>query len=248
MQSSNDFYNQILSHGPSQETYLLILGQMKREGRWRDVMQQCLKALNIFPHDIRIRHLLAQSYLEVGFMGKAQEELEKILSELGDIASVYKLQAKLFLRQQRSREAYETLNRYMVINPHDQEAVPLLEQIRSIIGKETPTEGRPSTEEIRAEEEGEEKSPPPELATPTLAEIYYRQGQLSEAVSTYEKVLNEHPEDRASMERLAELRAITVDHPVVPLKPKPDIRARREKMITVLEGWLAKIQESSIVG
>ena len=82
-----------------------------------------------------------------------------------------------------------------------------------------------------------------DLATPTLAEIFYNQGQLYEAISTYEKVLALHPQDEDSMRRLAELKAMK-ETEARPLRAEDkDFRKKKEKMISILDGWLTRIQE-----
>ena len=77
-------------------------------------------------------------------------------------------------------------------------------------------EARPEMEQATEALEAELKLEPPEeeppqtvidLATPTLAELYYSQGQILEAIATYEKVLLNKPDDKASEQRLAQLRA-----------------------------------------
>jgi hypothetical protein len=41
-----------------------------------------------------------------------------------------------------------------------------------------------------------------EIATPTLAEVYVNQGQIQEALTIYEKVVAQNPEDQTSIKRI----------------------------------------------
>ena len=82
-----------------------------------------------------------------------------------------------------------------------------------------------------------------ELATPTLAEIYYNQGQIPEAISTYERVLLKDPNDRRSIERLAEIKS-SFEQINTTIHNK-DLEEKKMKMISVLEAWLSKIHEKS---
>jgi len=84
-----------------------------------------------------------------------------------------------------------------------------------------------------------------ELATPTLAEIYYNQGQVPEAISTYERVLLKDPNDRRSMERLAEIRASFEQNLFETGKLDPE--EKKKKMISVLESWLSKIEDRTSI-
>lgn len=353
MEQSNDLFREILNHGPSQSTLLLVLSEMKKEGRYSEVVQQCRKALSMYPEDLHVRTLLAESYLELGFIGLAETELLSVTSRLSDLMVSYKLQAEIFSKQQRTEEALKALNQYLAHKPDDRSALDLLEKMTPLAEKvlleesQTPEElpfpekeitekQMPETEEIsedmtqapedeieedllseapelpeamvqagdekleeedllespeiadelvraaetvfqeesalesleipedieRALEKETEEVPTAEvstitdvtletqeqdefsdLATPELAEIYYNQGLINEAVSTYEKVLSDKPGDDASRARLAELKALNQDELQHQEKAEDILRARKEKMITVMEDWLSKIRE-----
>jgi tetratricopeptide (TPR) repeat protein len=304
MENLNDIFNRILRNGPSQNTVFLVLRKIKEEGRFGEVITECIKALDFYPNDIRLRTLLAETYLEMGFIGQAERELGRITSDIKNLVSAYKLQADIYTRQKRHEEASEALKRYLVYNPDDQEALDLLAKITPVEEEPLPEppgipeEAGPALEEeleeevkeeiiteppevpeevVLAEEEKIEEELLPEipeeivteggeviegvpeeitpvaeaegeaftdLATPTLAEIYYNQGLIHEAISTYERVVLDNPEDRASTERLEELKQQTVEKPEIKVTAEDALRARTEKMITVLEGWLERIQES----
>ncbi|MCD6296408.1 MAG: tetratricopeptide repeat protein [Deltaproteobacteria bacterium] len=325
MENSNDIFGRILGNGPSQNTVFLVLRKMKEEGEFGQVISECLKALNFYPNDIQLRTLLAETYLEMGIMGQAERELDRITSDIKNLVSAYKLQADIYTRQKRHEEASEALKRYLAFNPDDREALDILARIKPVEEQpepktpDIPEEAGPALEEeleeevkeeiiteppevpeevvSTAEEEIKEEPVPPEhpeevalveeekiekephpkipeevdtggeeeiegvpdevtpvaeeeaesftdLATPTLAEIYYNQGQIHEAINTYEKVILENPEDKASTERLNELKAQIAEKSEIKVTPEDALRARTEKMIAVLEGWLERIQES----
>jgi tetratricopeptide (TPR) repeat protein len=325
MENSNDIFGRILGSGPSQNTIFLVLRKIKEEGRFGEVLNECLKALDFYPNDIRLRTLLAETYLEMGFIGQAERELDRITSDIKDLISAYKLQADIYTRQKRYEEASGALKRYLAHNPDDQEALDLLAKIKPIEEEplpetpkiqeepgpvleeefeeevkeeiikaptevpeeivlaaeekieEEPLPQEPPKEVALVQEEKIEEEPLPEiaeevvtaggekiegvpeevtpvaeeeceafidLATPTLAEIYYNQGLVHEAISTYERVILDNPEDKASIERLEELKDQIAEKPEIKVLPEDALRARTEKMITVLEGWLERIQES----
>ena len=92
-EEQDDFFDQLLSHGPSQGTLFLAFRKMKKEGRFSDTIKNCLKAVNSYPDDIRLRTLLAESYMEEGFIGLADAEFKIIASHISHLVSVFKLQA-----------------------------------------------------------------------------------------------------------------------------------------------------------
>jgi predicted Zn-dependent protease len=232
MKKSNDLFNDILRHAPSQSTLFLVLTKMKEEGRANEVIQECLKSLRNSPDDIHLRILLAESYLEVGFVGQAEAELKRVTAKIDDLMSAYKLKARIYVQQQRAREALEALKQYLAHVPDDQEALGLLDRIR--LG-----EGESKNLARLIKEEAGVSS---QLETPTLAEIYSTQGQIREAISIYEKVVLNNPSDRASIERLAELKATIAEEKGTQETNKDTVRGKKEKMIVILEDWLARIR------
>ncbi len=291
MEKSNDFLGEILNYGPSQGTFFLVLKKMKEEGRSSEVIRECQKALSLYPDDLRLRTLLAESYLDLGFIGLAETELATVTSRLGDLVSAYKLQAEIYTKQQRNEEAVWALNQYLVHRPDDHDALDLLDKIKPAAEGEKPKETQAledfaHTEEERVEDivnsqeedilesvvipeditraleedfeeevvvaelpeerfdlEGEDKFA--ELATTELAEIYYNQGLINEAINTYELALLTNPDDKTSIERLAELKALNVDKPVQQTSADVILRERKKRMITVLEEWMDRVQKLS---
>jgi predicted Zn-dependent protease len=235
MTPSNDLIVQILNQGPSQGSIYIILSHLMREGQTGAVIQACLKALDLYPEDIRLRQLLAEAYLQLGFVGQAETELAHVIDRISGLTGSYKTLAQLYLGQKRAHEARGLLQIYCLHQPEDVEAATLLAELQE--------EARP---EAGPEEVAEEVSEPDvlvQLATPTLAEIYFKQGQVQEAIRTYEKVVARNPHDERLIQRLDELKGAahgpSETREAVAASPK-DINQR---MISVLEGWLSRIRE-----
>jgi hypothetical protein len=58
----------------------------------------------------------------------------------------------------------------------------------------------------------------PDIATPTLAEVYVNQGQIVEALSIYERIVADNPEDHVSRRRVLELQAMIAPPPPSEIK------------------------------
>lgn len=195
----------------------LVLSKLKGRGRTSLVVQQCRKALSLHPNRDDLRTLLAEAYLEQGLAARAEEELLRVTRRLDEAAGAYKLLADALLRQGRDAEAAECLDRYLAHQPDDADAGETLVRLRPPApetGAETaaPEETRAGEEERREtpafEEEAPAGEPIPEIATPTLAELYYSQGQIDAAVETYERILTRSPDDPRANARLRELLAL----------------------------------------
>jgi len=156
-----------------------------------------------------------------------------------DLIPSYKLLAGIYAKQRRLTEAADTLELYLAHCPGEPEALKLLEEIAPADEGQLEV-GGPTDDAVVVVGEDDAVA---DLATPTIAELYYTQGRLSAAITIYEKVLNDKPDDIESLKRLTELRGLAAEEPGSEGKEKDDLRVRTEKLITILEEWLPKIKE-----
>jgi tetratricopeptide (TPR) repeat protein len=222
---------EILDRGPSSETLGLVLGELKKLGQTRKVIQECIRALRHHPDDLPLRLILAEACFEEGLLSQAEAEIETVTSQMDRYASAYRLQAEIYGAQKRREEALRSLKAYLALRPQDEKALALLKEMEIPKAAAVP-EAAPAPEEmaepapVKAEElrafepderlSVEEEKPElkfdeemlSEIATPTLAEVYVHQGQIQEALSVYEKVMAQNPADQASMTRIEELRTL----------------------------------------
>ena len=243
MDETDDILDEILNHGPSADAISIVLTRMKKEGRLSEVVQKCIKFLKVYPDDIRLRIILAESYLGIGFIGLAGAELEKVGSMIEDLIPAYKLLAEIYSKQQRLTEAADTLKLYLAHCPGEPEALKLLEEMKPVL---VPEEALLKLEEPLDDvvpEVDEPRDAMVDFATPTIAELYYTQGKLSAAINTYENVISSNPDDSESLKRLIELKGVASEEPGPEGKEKDDLHVRTEKLIAILEEWLPKIKE-----
>ena len=252
---------EILDRGPSSETLGLVLAELKRLGHTRKVIKECIRALQHHPEDLPLRLLLAEAYVEEGLLSQAETEINTATSQMDRYASAYRLQAEVYRAQKRNAEALRSLNTYLALRPHDERAMDLLsemeeetaraeEEIPGPVTVEALETGAPKTDEPRAVEEEKvgfrfDEEVLSEIATPTLAEVYVNQGQIEEAISIYQRVLTQNPEDKASLTRVEELRALLAAEPPPPEGAVPKVNRKKQKTIAILESWLANIRRMS---
>jgi tetratricopeptide (TPR) repeat protein len=215
-------YNEITDNIATPRLSFLLIKILKEEGKPERVTKACLKALEFFPDDIHIRRLLAETYFEQKVTGLAEQELAKLSKQIDDLSFIYKLQAELFRKQDRIKEATNSLKLYLAHHRSDQEAVKLLSELSS------PPKEKPSV-----------------LPTSTLAEIYYKQGDLEEAIKIYEQVLTSCPGDEKSKIRLSELKEIkeTEKHRRA---TEGILKEKKLRLIGILERWLANIKRGRV--
>jgi len=268
MTDYDQLLGEILNRGPSSETLGVVLAELKRLGHTRKVIQECIRALQHHPDDLPLRLILAEAYSEEGLPSQAEAELETATSQMDRYASAYWLQAEIYRAQKRNDEAVRSLKIYLAFRPQDERALDLLRQIDipqaapafeiAPIEEEIAEPAAIKTEEapvLRGIEPLEVEAEKPEfrfeeevlseIATPTLAEVYVNQGQIQEAISIYEKVIAQNPEDEACMMRVQELMAMLKAEPPSHVEEVPRAKQRKQKTIAILESWLANIRKMS---
>ena len=269
MTTRDDVYQQILIEGPSPGTAFLVLSELKKKGHMTRTIQESIKVLNVFPMDPKIRKLLADTYFEAGLLAQAEVEAEQVASLLDkDLISVYRLRADIFAKQGRNEEAVRSLRIYLCHEPDDEHALNLLEQLEV---REEESDGAPApsvvVEEVLPAPVEESIEGLPEITTPTLAEVYFDQGQIERAVAIYEKIIEKNPDDQKSKARLSELRvdmetvAEAAEEGDADGEEAPDrvfettgeaegtgpvygALEKKKKMISILEAWRRNIRET----
>lgn len=246
MATPDDLMTQILMRVPSPGTLHVVLSRIKEEGDMKRAIQECLKALSVYPDDIPIRKLLAESYVDSGLLAQAESELEKISSLMEHLLPMYKLQAEVYMRQGRKQEAVRVLRIYLAHHPEDRNSFDLLEElepkgVEAVEKDMLPHSGVPA--QARIPEDLPLKEPQeafPEIWTPEIAEIYAEQGLLREAISTYENILREKPDDERSRQRMLKFRGM-LEESIVAQRDLA-LRKKKENLIAVLEEWLSNIK------
>ena len=222
MSTSEGLYTEIIDKIETPSASALLVKLLLKEGKTEIAIEACLKALEIFPDNMTIRRLLAETYLQQGQMELAERELERLADQIGEFTSVFKLQAKLFKKEEKLKEAIRALEVYLVHHKDDEEAVQLLSELSST-GK------------------GERDV----LPTPTLAEIFFKQGALEEAIKVYQQVVEASPDDEKSKMRLNELKQMKVAE-VQEIAGETATKGKKLELIRILENWLGAIESQKV--
>jgi tetratricopeptide (TPR) repeat protein len=219
MRPLDEIYDEILNKPVTPRASLLLIKGLKEEGKRQMVIKACQKALEFFPDDISIRRVLAETYVEEGSIDLAQKELTRLCEQIDELSSVLKLQAEVFIEEGKTKKARECLELYLAHHRSDKEAAQVLSKLSSPLKKE-----------------------PSILPTSTLAEIYYKQGELEAAIRIYEQTVKAFPDDEKAKRRLDELRKIREAEEHGKAKDER-LRERKLQLIKVLERWLVNIAQ-----
>jgi len=224
MTTLNGIYDEIVDKIATPKARIILLEILKKEGKPEKVIQACLKVLESFPDDISIRKLLAETYFEQRSIELAKVELEIISKQINELSSVFKLQAELFKEENMVEEAINSLKLYLAHHSNDQDAARLLSELSAS-----------PKEEVSI------------IPTSTLAEIYYKQGELEEAIKIYTQVVESFPDDEKYKDRLEELKALRkTEEPE--RSHEAIIKEKKLTIIGILEKWLTNIEKRKVIG
>jgi len=214
----DDIYNEVIDKIATPKARLLLVEMLKKEGKTQNVIQACQKVLEIFPDDIHIRRLLAETYFGEGSLDLAEKELAKIAYQIKELSSIFKFQSEVFKSENKIDDAIHALQLYLAHHEGDQEAADLLTEL-------SPREEEPSA-----------------LPTSSLAELYHKQGELDEAIKVYEQVVASSPNDEKAVHRLDELRGEKEGRGREKGRPRSE-REKKLRLLGVLERWLAGVEQ-----
>jgi len=231
-----DLLGEILRDGASPRTLYLILAGMKEEGHLKRVIRECVRALRIYPHDLHLRRVLAEAYAEDGRWPQAEAEIKKVVKQLSELSSLFMMQAEVYEGQGRVAEAEEALKRGLALRPEDHSGTHPRVETEMSPEDAVPESALPGAEEALTSQE-------PGIVTPTLAEIYFNQGQIQEAISTYEKILEQEPQNPQASGRLEELKTLLATGQVPEEGSKDTGQEKKAKVVNTLETWLGHIRD-----
>jgi len=176
-----------------------------------------------------------------------------VIARVNELMTCYRFHADLLINQGRNTEALDALKLYLIHCPDDKESYALLESIqpREEGSDKTAQESEGPAALSSEEFSGSITQPPetemPDIYTATLAEVYFSQGKLQEAIATYEKVIEKKHDDAGSVQRLGELRDMMEKARLADEKERDQL-IRKKKMVSILETWLKGIHEQSDTG
>ncbi|MCG6880373.1 MAG: tetratricopeptide repeat protein [Deltaproteobacteria bacterium] len=241
MEDNTLLYDEILKNGPSQSTLHIVLTRIKDEGRSNEVVKWCIAFLRVYPKDVYLRMLLAESYLDLGLIGQSETEFVKVLSYMNDLLAAHKRLAEIYEKQKRFKEAEAHAKIFLAHHPEDSDMGGLHNRVK-VVEKAAAGGAEELDQEWPVLPDGDDESLVA-FATPTIAELYFSQGQLDAAVATYEQVVEEHPDDTASAERLLKLKDQLKTSLSGTAKEYETVHGQEERLIAVLEKWLPRVGE-----
>jgi tetratricopeptide (TPR) repeat protein len=188
------------------------------EGKVDRTVELCLEGLHHFPHYPTAHLILGKAYEAQGRHVEAMLEYQKAKRAVPDNPTVVELLRKVEVREQDAFRAFAEERGQKLQERRNTVAFELyagedpdpgtgasdfvLERLRAA---EQPPPAPPSPVPLRRERPAEhraaEASTGPKIVTATLAEIYANQGEYQAAITAYERLREQHPEEAGRYSR-----------------------------------------------
>ncbi len=192
------------------------------QGDWEAVREKAQKRQEACPGDSAACLALALCHAREGRKEEALRFLEAMERVEEGWGTLYRCGGDEFARQGMSREAMECYRKSSLLNSG---------RVRWNGGTHPPAP--PSRREEETEGDDDDRAEvPEELLTPTMADLYVRQGHYELARSTLEKLLSGDPENGPLRESLRKLEDTIRER-----------RKRRERVLGELYQWLGRLEK-----
>ncbi len=203
------------------ERFVSAVELLVLRGDWEAVREKALKRQEACPGDSAACLALALCLAREGRKEEALRFLEAMERVEEGWGTLYRCGGDEFARQGMIREAMECYRKSSLLNSG---------RVRWNGGTHPPAP--PSRREKEAEGDDDWAEVPEELLTPTMADLYVRQGHYELARSTLEKLLSGDPENGPLRESLRNLEDTIRER-----------RKRRERVLGELYQWLGRLEK-----
>jgi tetratricopeptide (TPR) repeat protein len=196
--------------------------------------------------------VLGRAHYKLGNLGEALRAFNKALILDGENLTALKGLARVYRSKNLLEPARQVLERARQLYPESDSVRHMLSRLE-LPGEEV---------EPEAEQEAEPSVVDPPIATVTIAELFVRQGLLSQACQVYRDILRAEPENEEVRQKLyAVERELAVEEPepvedrsveivqypqtensVTESPPAAEGRVAAEEPVVILQRWLATIR------
>lgn len=246
-------YSEILAKDPCSTVFVPLSDAYRQAGMPTEALQVALQGVKALPWFCPGYVVLGRAYYNLGNLGEALRAFNKALILDGENLTALKGLARVYRSKNLLEPARQVLERVRQLYPESDSVRHMLSRL------ELPDdEVEPETEQ-----EAEPSVVDPPIATVTIAELFVRQGLLSQACQVYRDILRIEPENEVVRQKLYGLEwelageepepvedrsveivqdpqmenSVAVEPPAVE-KPVP-----AEEPVVILQRWLATIRQ-----
>jgi tetratricopeptide (TPR) repeat protein len=192
-------YTELLARNPRDTVFIQLSEAYRQLGLADEALDIARSGVQNLPAFTPGHTLLGQLLAERGDMAGAIVSFEKALGIDADCFPALKGLARIRYQQGEREAARQLLQRAATLQPGD----PV---VAKVLASLPPQAADASPDPVVAESPAEKKGGPP-IATPTIAEIYERQGLLKRALGVYSDLLQLDPANQDLLRKYRDLKA-----------------------------------------
>lgn len=144
---------------------------------------------------------IGRAWIMEGRIDKAGEMLDEVEGIIANLSRIYSFMGDVCIKKGMENEAEEFYRRSIILNPVEHRARDIIRWLSGI------QDSHGTDAETQPEEKSEKGSEiPHDFRTPTLAELFMRQGHLRQAEELLEKIVDQEPQNEKASRLLQEVR------------------------------------------
>lgn len=223
-------YIDILAKDPHSTVFVTLSDAYRQLGQLDEALAVARKGVQGLPWFSPGHVVLGQVLMARGDSGEALGCFNKALTLDGESLAAFKGLAAIYFKKGQLELARQILERARQIHPGNSSLQHLLNRLPADAQKE---ETPPAADQ-----------PPVDapIATTTIAELFVKQGQLSQACQVYRDILQADPDNRKAREKLAELEGRLNSSSVAEAAEGQDTVGDDAEPLATLQRWLDAIR------
>lgn len=208
-------YTEILSTDPRSTIFVSLSEAYRKMGLLDDAYAVAVKGLEQLPDYAPGHVVLARVRCQKGDLPGSRESFSRALELEPDSLAALVGFSRLYLLQDQMAEARVLLLRARELSPADPVINKLLLGLPEPVPEETNEPSVAAETELPPAEDTSAASPEP-LISPTLAELYLKQGMTDKALELYRELLQRDPDNLDLRRRIRDLESPPSDSEVAP--------------------------------
>ncbi|APG28927.1 hypothetical protein A7E78_14495 [Syntrophotalea acetylenivorans] len=235
-------YVDILAKDPHSTVFVSLSDAYRQLGRLDEALDIARKGMQGLPWFSPGHVVLGQILMARGETGEALGCFNKALTLDGESIAAFKGLAAIYSQKGQTDIARQVLERAEQIHPGNSSIQHMLNRLSDVATPEPDLEPEPKTVVPKAEDIQPADAP---IATTTIAELFVKQGLLSQACQVYRDILQANPDNAEVRIKLIELEGrLSADsqvEAVVEQEPLAVTTAEAEPLAT-LQRWLTAVR------
>lgn len=208
-----DEYSRKLQEDPKSLVFLALSEIYLSNGLIDEALEVCKRGLNIHPELARVKLLLAKIYLSKSLIDESVKILNDVISKDNGNIMAHNLLLSAYEKSGKQKEAEEEKKK--------------LENLATF-----------GNNNVKSQDDNQD-----EVVTPTLAELYVKQGLYDEAIRVYKKIVEVDPLNDIARERINNLKKEKEEAKSLYKKRMKDTIIHMKKTIEDLQESIKKIEE-----